>query len=242
MIEKKPLGKEEKNKNEFGIILEEMTNAGLHFGHRTSRVHPKMKPYICAVKNTVHIIDLEKTLEKFEQALKFIEKIILEGKNILFIGTKIQSKDLVKETAEKCDLPYINQRWLGGTFTNFNTIKKRINYFKDLEEKRKKGELDKHTKLERLKIDRELNNLEIKFGGIKEITGLPYAIFVVDMKKDALAVKEAKSKGVKVIGITDTNIDPTIADYAIPANDDSISSIKYVLDKVKEVILKAKSK
>jgi small subunit ribosomal protein S2 len=230
----------EKNKSDFGINLEEMTKAGLHFGHRTSRVHPKIKPYISTVRNTVHIIDLEKTVQKFEQALKFIEKLISEGKNLLFIGTKIQSKDLVKEVAQECDLPYINQRWLGGTFTNFKTIKKRIDYFKDLEEKMKKGEFDKHTKLERLKIDRELKDLEIKFGGIKEITGLPDAIFVLDMKKDALAVKEARTKGVKVIGIADTNIDPTIADYPIPANDDAISSLKYILEKVKDVIIKSK--
>jgi len=242
MEEKKEEKKEEKekNKNEFGIVLEEMTKAGLHFGHRTSRVHPKIKPYISTVRNTVHIIDLEKTAQKFEQALKFIQKLISEGKNILFIGTKIQSKDLVKEIAQECDLPYINQRWLGGTFTNFRTIKKRIDYFKDLEEKMKKGEFDKHTKLERLKIDRELKDLEIKFGGIKEITSLPDAIFVLDMKKDALAVKEARTKGVKVIGIADTNVDPTIADYPIPANDDAISSLKYILEKVKDVIIKSK--
>lgn len=238
MEEKKE--EKEKNKNEFGIVLEEMTKAGLHFGHRTSRVHPKIKPYISTVRNTVHIIDLEKTAQKFEQALKFIQKLISEGKNILFIGTKIQSKDLVKEIAQECDLPYINQRWLGGTFTNFRTIKKRIDYFKDLEEKMKKGEFDKHTKLERLKIDRELKDLEIKFGGIKEITSLPDAIFVLDMKKDALAVKEARTKGVKVIGIADTNVDPTIADYPIPANDDAISSLKYILEKVKDVIIKSK--
>ena len=246
MVEKKSsiakvaVGEEKKNKSEFGIVLEEMTKAGLHFGHRTSRVHPKIKPYISTVRNTVHIIDLEKTAQKFEQALKFIQKLISEGKNILFIGTKIQSKDLVKEIAQECDLPYINQRWLGGTFTNFRTIKKRIDYFKDLEEKMKKGEFDKHTKLERLKIDRELKDLEIKFGGIKEITGLPDAIFVLDMKKDALAVKEARTKGVKVIGIADTNVDPTIADYPIPANDDAISSLKYILEKVKDVIIKSK--
>ncbi len=230
----------EKESNQFNISLEEMTEAGLNFGHRTSRVHPKMKPYISGVRNSVHLIDLEKTVQEFNKALEFIEKLVSEGKTLILIGTKIQSKDLVKEIAEECNLLYINQRWLGGTFTNFKTIKKRIDYFKDLEDKKKKGELEKYTKLERLKIDKELKDLEIKFGGIKNIEGLPDAIFVSDMKKDALAVKEARVKGIKVIGIADTNIDPTLADYPIPANDDAISSIKYILDKVKEVILKSK--
>lgn len=229
-----------KENNQFNISVEEMAKAGLNFGHRTSRIHPKMKPYISGVRNNVHLIDLEKTAENFIEALEFIEKLVSEGKTLILIGTKIQSKDLVKQVAEECGLLYINQRWLGGTFTNFKTIKKRIGYFKELEEKRKKGEFDKYTKLERLKIDKELKDLEIKFGGIKNIDGLPDAVFVLDMKKDALAVKEAGVKGIKVIGISDTNIDPGLADYPIPANDDAISSIQYILDKVKQVILKSK--
>jgi small subunit ribosomal protein S2 len=231
---------DKQKKSEFGLDLEEMTKAGLYFGHRTSKINPKMKPYISSVRNSVHIIDLEKTIDRFEQALKFIQDFISQGKIILFVGTKIQSKGLVKEAAEKCNLPYINQRWLGGTFTNFKTIKKRIDYFKELEEKKKKGELAKYTKLERIKIDKELKNLEIKFGGIKNMNEMPDAIFALDMKKDALAIKEAKAKGIKVISIADTNIDPSPADYPIPANDDAISSIKYILDKVKDVIIKSK--
>ncbi|MBU2635234.1 30S ribosomal protein S2, partial [Patescibacteria group bacterium] len=137
-------------------------------------------------------------------------------------------------------LPYITERWLGGTFTNYKTLKQRIEYFKELEEKKKKGELEKYTKKERAKMDKELSNLETKFGGIKDMQGLPDAIFVLDMKKDALAVKEAGMKGVKIISIADTNVDPTLADYPIPANDDAISSVKYILDKVKDVIIKNK--
>lgn len=233
---------EKKKKSKFNIDVSEMTEAGLHFGHRTSRIHPKMKPYIHGVRNTVHIIDLEKTAEMFEQALEFIQKLVAEKKVILFIGTKIQVKELLKETAKECDMPYINERWLGGTFTNFKTLKKRIDYFRELEEKKKKGELAKYTKKERLDFDRELKNLEIKFGGIKDMNGLPDAIFVLDMRKDALAIKEAKAKKVLVLGIADTNVDPNLADYAIPANDDAISSVKYILSKVKDAILKAKSK
>jgi len=221
---------------DFKLDTEEMAQAGVHFGHRTSRVHPKMKPYLYGVRNTVHIIDLEKTKEKFEEALKFIQELISENKILLLVGTKIQVKDLVKEIAKDCGLPYVNERWLGGTFTNFETLKKRIEYFKDLEKKKAEGELEKYTKKERAKIDQELRDLERKFGGIRDLEKLPDAIFVIDMKKDDLAVKEAKMKGVKVIGISDTNVDPTLADYPIPANDDAISSVKYILEKVKEVI------
>jgi small subunit ribosomal protein S2 len=234
------MAEEIKKKSEFNLDLEEMAKAGLHFGHRTSRINPKMKPYISSVRNAVHIIDLEKTIDCFEQALKFIQDLASQGKIILFVGTKIQSKDLVKEAAEECKLPYINQRWLGGTFTNFKTLKKRIDYFKELEEKKKKGELEKYTKLERIRMDEELKKLEIKFGGIKNMNELPDAIFALDMKKDALAIKEAKTKGIKIISIADTNIDPGLADYPIPANDDAMSSIKYILDKVKDVIIKTK--
>ena len=137
-------------------------------------------------------------------------------------------------------MPYVAERWLGGTFTNFEVIKKRIEYFKDLGKKKTEGELEKYPKTEKAKIDRKLRNLELKFGGIKNLEKLPDAIFVLDIKKDAAAVKEAKMKGIKVIGIADTNVDPTLADFPIPANDDAISSVKYILDKVKEVILKTK--
>ena len=226
----------------FGIDLEEMLKSGLHFGHRISLCHPKIKPYLLGVRNTVHIIDLEKISQKFKEALNFIQGFIAEGKTLMIIGTKIQVKELVKKIAEECDLPYVNERWLGGTFTNFEVIKKRINYFKDLERKKAEKEFEKYTKKERANIDKELKNLEIKFGGLKKLEKIPEAIFILDMKKDKVAVKEARMKGVKVIGIADTNIDPTLADFPIPANDDAISSVKYILEKVKEVILSAKRK
>lgn len=227
-------------KNNFKISLEEMAKAGVHFGHRTSRRHPKMTPYLAGVRNTIHIINLEKTAEKLKEALKFIQELIADNKILLLVGTKIQLKDLVKSIATECGLPYISERWLGGTFTNFQTISKRIEYFKDLERKKAEGGFEKYTKKERLGIDRELRDLEIKFGGIKNLQSLPDAIFVLDMKKDEIAIREAKKKGIKVIGIAHTNVDPTLADYPIPANDDAISSVKYILEKVKEVILKAR--
>jgi len=234
--------KEKSKKDEFGISPEEMAKAGLHFGHRASRVHPKMKPYIFGVRNTVHIIDLEKTAEKFREALGFIKNLISENKTLLFVGTKVQIKDLTRDVSKECDLPYIVERWLGGTLTNFKTIEKRLEYFKELERKKEKGELKKYTKKEQAKIDHEIKNLEIKFGGIKNMEKLPEAVFILDMKKDNLAIKEARKKGVAIIGIADTNVDLTLADYPIPANDDAISSVKYILEKVKEVILKTKAK
>jgi len=229
-------------KDDFKLDIEEMAQAGLHFGHRVSRVHPKMMPYLAGVRNTIHIIDLEKTKEKLAEALKFIQQLISENKILLMVGTKVQVKDLVKNMAQELNLPYVVERWLGGTFTNFEVIKKRVEYFKNLERKKQSGELEKYTKKERAKIDQELKDLEKKFSGIKDLERLPDAILVLDMKKDALSVKEARMKGIKVIAISHTNTDPTLADYPIPANDDAISSIKYILDKIKEIVLSARNK
>jgi len=237
-VKEKPAPK----KDTFGLNAEEMVQAGLHFGHKSSKVHPKMKDYIFGIRNGIYLIDIEKTKEKLKEVLNFIRQLISGGEIILLVGTKIQVKELVKETAKECGLPYVSERWLGGTFTNFEIIKKRIEYFKDLERKKAEGELEKYTKKERAKFDKELNNLEVKFGGIKEMNSLPSAVFVSDMKKDELAIKEAKLKGIKIIGISDTNVDPNLADYPIPANDDAVSSVKYILEKVKETILKAKAK
>jgi len=220
------------------INVEEMAEAGLHFGHKTSKTHPKMAPYIFGVRNTINIIDLEKTKEKLESALKFIQELISENKVLLLVGTKVQAKDLVKDMAIECGLPYVSNRWLGGTFSNFGIIQKRVVYFKDLENKKALGELDKYTKKERLGFDKELKDLEIKFGGIRNMEKLPDAIFVCDMIEDELAIKEAKMKGIKTIAICHTNVDPTLVDYPIPASDDAVSSVKYILEKVKEIILK----
>ena len=232
---------EEKEKLNINLDTEEMARAGLHFGHRASKTHPKMKPYIYGTKNAVHIIDLEKTKEKFLEALSFIKDLASQDKILLLVGTKIQTKNLVRDTAKERGLFYVSERWLGGTITNFASIHKRIEHYRDLEQKKSAGELEKYTKKERLKFDEELADLERKFGGIKELGRIPDAVFVCDLKGDILAAKEARAKGVKVIGICDTNIDPTLVDYPIPASDDAASSIKYILDKVKEAIPKNKS-
>jgi ribosomal protein S2, bacterial type len=199
-----------------------------------------MKPYIFGVRNTVFIIDLEKVVDKFQAALDYIEKIVGEGKTIVIVGTKTQFKKMVKEAALAGDMPYVNERWLGGTFTNFKIIKKRIDYFKELERKTAAGEFEKYTKKEQSEIQKEIKVLEKKLGGIKMMEKMPEAIFVLDMKKDKLAVKEASENGVKVIGIADVNIDPNLADYSIIANDDSMSSMTYILGKVKEAVLAGK--
>ena len=232
--------KEKQAKTKSNINPEEMAELGLHFGHRTSRIHPKMMPYIYGTRNTVHIIDLNQTVEKLEQALVFIQKLISEQKILLLVGTKIQFKDLVKDIATESNLSYVNQRWLGGTITNFEIIKKRVDYFKELERKKKDRELEKYTKKERSELDKELKDLETKFGGIKKLEKTPDAIFILDIKKDILAIKEARKKGIKIIAIADTNVDPTLVDYPIPANDDAISSVKYILEKVKDTVLKTK--
>lgn len=225
---------------EVKLDTEEMYRLGLHLGHKTSRINPKMMPYIYGVRNNIHIIDLEKTAEKFKEALSVISRAVADNKVILVVGTKIQIKNLVEEMAKGCGLPYISERWLGGTFTNFETVKKRIDYFKELERKKIAGELGNYTKKERANFDKELAVLEKKFGGIKNLEKLPDFLFVLDMQKDLLAVKEARQKNVKIIGLSHTNVDPNLADYPIPANDDAISSVKYILDKASEVIKKAK--
>jgi len=229
-------------KNEFKIDTEEMMRLGVLFGHKTSKINPKMKQYILGIRNGVHIIDLQKTKDKLEEALNFIQKIILEQKIIVLVGTKISLKDLIKNIALECNLPYITERWLGGTFTNFEIIFKRIQYLRDLEKKEKEGFFEKYSKREKQRFLEELEKIRKKIGGIKNLEKLPDAVFVCDMKKDINAVKEARKKGIKIVAIADTNVDPTLADIVIPASDDGRSAMEYILEKVKEVVLKAESK
>lgn len=222
------------------LNAEEMMQAGVNFGHRVSKLHPKMKQYVSGVKNNVHVFDLEKSVKEFEKALAFISELALQGKVMLFIGTKVQMKELTKTVAEECGCPYVSERWLGGTITNFETISKRVEYFKELERKRAAGELDKYTKKERLNFDKEIASLKIKFEGIKSMVKLPDAVFVLDIKKDETCVREAKRRGIKIVALCDTNVDPSGIDYPIPANDDAISAVKYILEKVKDTILDSK--
>lgn len=221
--------------------MEELVKAGLHFGHKTTKRNPKMDPYLFGIRNGVSIIDVSKTKEKLDQALKFLAESVLNKKTILLVGTKVQLKESVKNFGEECEIPYINERWLGGTITNFEVMKKRIDHLIDLEKKKEEGELEKYTKKERIEIDKEIRSLKVKFEGLKRLFKVPDIIFVLNMTHDDLAVKEARMKNVKVVAIADTDANPELADYPIPANDDALSSVKYILEKVKETIQKAKS-
>jgi small subunit ribosomal protein S2 len=218
-----------------------MQQAGLHFGHRVSKLHPKMKPFVSGVKNNVHVIDLEKSSKEFQKALQYISKLAAEGKTLMLVGTKVQGRELVRRAAQEVSMPYVVERWLGGIFTNFETMQKRVQYFKELEGKKATGELEKYTKKERALFDRELEILKKKFEGIKHLAKLPDAVLIMDVKKDLTAVREARRKGITIVAVVDTNIDPTLVDYPIPANDDAVSSIAYVLERVKEAIQSAKA-
>ena len=196
-----------------------------------------MESFVVGIRNTVHVIDLEKTAEYLDKALNVIQELAKEKKNILFVGTKTPLKNLVKEIAEQSNMPFVTERWLGGTFTNFKVVRQRADYFNKLRKEQEQGQLEKYTKKERIKINKELGDLETKFGGIKDMANLPDAIFICDIIKDKLALKEATAAGIKTIAIVDTNANPALVDYPIPANDDAISAVKYILEKVKEIII-----
>ncbi len=223
-------------------MIEEMIEAGLHLGHKISKLHPKMKDYVVGIKNTVHIINLEETKVSLEKALDFISELFKKGESLLLVSTKPPLKKIIQETAEECGLPYVVNRWLGGTFTNFKVINKRAKFFKELQKKKEEGKFENLSKKEKIKIERQLNNLKLRFEGIKDLEKIPEAVFICDLVKDELAFKEARKKGIKTVAIVDTNADPRLVDYPIPANDDAISSVSYILDKVKKTILKSKNK
>ncbi len=231
-------GKKSTEKNIEKILpsLEEMLKAGIHFGHRTSKWNAKMEPYIFTSRHNVHIIDLEKVRQKLAEALKFIREIKKKKGVILFVGTKIAAKEITRRMAKECQMPYVSERWLGGTLTNFKIISQRLERFRDLEEKKKKGELKKYTKKEQHEFDVELQKLERQFGGIKKLIKLPEALLIIDTQKEKLAVKEARMKKIPIIGLCDTNADPTLIDYPIPANDDAITSLKLILGTIVKVL------
>ncbi len=216
--------------------LEEMLKAGVHFGHKTSKWNSQMKSYIFTSRNNVHIIDLEQTQQKLKEALQFIQSIKEKKGKIVFVGTKVAAKDIAQQTAKDSKMFYVTERWIGGTLTNFQTISDRLSHFRDLEKKKKSGELEKYTKKEQQEFGIELDKLERRFGGIKEMTELPAALFVVDVHDNVLAVKEAKAKGIPVVGLCDTNADPTSIDYSIPANDDAISSLQLIFSAINKAL------
>lgn len=220
--------------------LEEMLKAGMHFGHRTHRWHPKMKPYIFAAKNGIYVIDLEKSRQMLEEALNFMSQLVKEGKLILFVGTKSQVKAPMKKMAEMTGQPYIVGKWLGGYLTNFTVVKKSVKKYQDLIEKRDAGKLEKYTKKERLDFDREIKRLSERVGGLTSLNKMPDAVFVWDIKEEETAVAEARKKNIPVIAICDTNVNPELANYPIPANDDATKTVKLILEVIQSAIIDAK--
>lgn len=223
------------------VDIKKLLESGVHFGHKTSRWHPKMAPYIHSKRQDSHIIDLTKTVEGLNEALPFITKTIASGKTVLFVATKKQTKDIVKQTAVALGQPYMTERWLGGTLTNVQTISAQIKKLKDLEKKMAGGDLEKrYNKLEVQRFQEEIDALNAKYSGIKDLSGKPGALFLIDVIGDDNAVKEAKTIGVPVVAIVDTNADPSEIDYVIPGNDDAIKGIQTILDYVAEAVKQGK--
>lgn len=220
--------------------IEEMLKAGMHFGHRTSKWYPKMKPYIFTSRKGVHIIDLTKSRQQLEKALEYLKQSVAGGKSILLVGTKIQAKETVKKIAQEIGISYISERWPGGCLTNFVVIRNAIRKYKDLLEKKQTGKLEKYTKKERQEFDKEIARLELMVGGLASLTKLPEIIFIWDIKKEKTALAEAKKKSLKIVAVCDTNANPTGIDYVIPANDDATKSVKLIMNTVKEAIEEGK--
>ena len=222
------------------VAMKQLLEAGVHFGHQTRRWDPKMAEYIFQARNGIHIIDLQKTSKKLDEAYAFVKEQVEEGKTVLFVGTKKQAQECMKEAAIKCGMYYVDQRWLGGMLTNFGTIQKRIQRLKDLETMEQDGTFDVLPKKEVIILKKEMEKLEKNLGGIKEMDKLPGVIFLVDPKKERIAVLEAKKLGIPTVGIVDTNCNPEDLDYPIPGNDDAIRAVKLIADVMANAVIEGK--
>ena len=222
------------------VSMKQLLEAGVHFGHQTRRWNPKMAPYIFAERNGIYIIDLQQTVGLIDEAYDFMRKVGESEKPVLFVGTKKQAQAAIKDEAERCGMYYVNERWLGGMLTNHKTISKRIDRLNEIREMEADGTINKYAKKEALKLQAEADKLEKFLGGIKDMKGMPGAIFVVDPKKEKIAVKEARILGIPVVGIVDTNCDPDDVDYIIPANDDAIRAVKLIAGTMADAIIEAK--
>ncbi len=223
------------------VTMRQMLEAGVHFGHQTRYWNPKMAPYIFGARGKIHIIDLEKTVPLFNDAMNFISSVAQKRGTILFLGTKRSARDSIKEEAERCGMPFMTQRWLGGTLTNFATVKKSVARLKELESAETDGTFDKLVKHEVLGLRRERDKLEASLGGIKEMNRLPDALFVIDIGHEDIAIKEAKKLGIPVIAVVDTNYDPALVDYAIPGNDDAIRAVQLYARAAADAVLEGKA-
>ena len=231
--------REEKNKMAV-ISMKQLLEAGVHFGHQTRRWNPKMAPYIFTERNGIYIIDLQKTVKKIDEAYSFMKEVAETGRPVLFVGTKKQAQAAIMDEAKRCDMYFVNQRWLGGMLTNYKTISGRIKRLNDIKAMEEDGTFEKLSKKEVIKLRLELERLEKFLGGIKDMKGMPAAMFVVDPKKEKIAVKEARILGIPIIGIVDTNCDPDDVDYIIPANDDAIRAVKLIAGCMADAIIEAK--
>ncbi|MDH3974822.1 MAG: 30S ribosomal protein S2 [Deltaproteobacteria bacterium] len=219
------------------VTMKELLETGVHFGHQTNRWNPKMKPYIFCARNGIYIIDLQQTVKMFNNTMEIIRDEVAGGKQVLFVGTKRQAMDSVKEEAERAGMFYVNNRWLGGMLTNFSTVKGSIERLKELERMKEDGTYDLLTKKETLKLEKEREKLEKTIGGIKDMNGLPGLLFVVDPKKESIAVTEARKLGIPIAAIVDSNCDPDVIDHIIPGNDDAIRAIKLFCQKVADACI-----
>ncbi|WP_337873705.1 30S ribosomal protein S2 [Exiguobacterium sp.] len=222
------------------ISMKQLLEAGVHFGHQTRRWNPKMAKYIFTERNGIYIIDLQKTVKKVDEAYNFVRELAAEGGNVLFVGTKKQAQDTIKEEAIRSGMFFINERWLGGTLTNFSTIKKRINRLKQLEKMEEDGTFEVLPKKEVIILKKEMTRLEKFLGGIKDMPGVPDALFIVDPRKERIAIAEAHKLNIPIVAIVDTNCDPDEIDYVIPANDDAIRAVKLLTSKMADAIIEAK--
>ncbi len=223
------------------ISMKALLETGVHFGHRTRKWNPRMKPYIFTERNGIHIIDLQQTVASLEHAYNLVRETVAKGGVVLFVGTKRQAQESIQKEAERCGMPYINQRWLGGTLTNWKTIKDRIGELKSLETRRDAGEFERLTKKEGLILSREIAKLQDRLGGIRDMSKLPDLIYIVDVRREDTAIHEANILSIPVIALVDTNCDPSGVDYVIPANDDAIRAIKLMTARIADAVIEAKA-
>ncbi|MCS7220296.1 MAG: 30S ribosomal protein S2 [Anaerolineae bacterium] len=222
------------------VTMKQLLEAGVHFGHRVRRWNPKMKQYIFTERNGIHIIDLQQTMTRLDQAYKLVRDTVAEGGIILFAGTKKQAQEIIRTEAERCGMPYVNERWLGGTLTNFRTIRQRIDYLIELEQRRDNGELEMLPKKEALLLQREIEKLNRRLGGLRTMRRLPDLLFLIDVRRENIAVQEANRLGIPIVAMVDTNCDPEPIDHVIPSNDDAIRAIKLITSKIADAALEGR--
>ena len=222
------------------VSMKALLESGVHFGHRTNKWNPKMRPYIFTERNGIHILDLQQTVKLLEEAYEKVRDCVANGGTILFVGTKRQAQETIQDEAERCGMPYVNQRWLGGTLTNWSTIQQRIVELNRLEKMMESGEINQLTKKEGLLIQREINRLETRLSGIRNMKRLPDMLFIVDLEREATAAHEANIKGIPIVAMVDTNCDPTLVDYIIPSNDDAIRAIKLIVSQIADAVIEGR--